>query len=63
MEKRRGFGVLQKIPGNSAEETGIVDEQELLGVSACILIRLVLVALLDGRPLEELSRVNTSSVR
>ncbi len=40
------------IPGDSAEDTSIVDEQELLGVSACIAVRIVLVEPPDGLPLE-----------
>ncbi len=45
------------IPGNSAEGTSIVVEQELLEVSAFIVVRLVMVVLLDGLPLEGLNRV------
>ncbi len=37
---------------NSAEDTSIVDEQGLLGVSTCIIIRLFLVVPLDCLPLE-----------
>ncbi len=48
----RGKVVIAPTVLNSAEDTSIVDEQGLLGVSTCIIIRLVLVVPLDCLPLE-----------